>query len=70
MLTPGGAAIWTRGAFHDRDLRPQVKRWFIEAGFVEITFESEPQGYGVGVNRTTPDAAGQPLPAQLFAFNR
>jgi hypothetical protein len=70
MLTPGGTVIWTRGAFRDRDLRPQVRRWFIEAGLAEVAFECEPHGYGVGVNRTTPDVTHRPLPTQLFAFNR
>jgi hypothetical protein len=43
---------------------------FSEAAFAEIAFESEPQGYGVGLNRSTPAVARQLLPAQLFAFNR
>ena len=70
MLARDGTVIWTRGAFRDRDLRPQVRRWFLEAGFAEIAYESEPQGYGVGVNRPTPDVNRPPLPTQLFAFNR
>jgi hypothetical protein len=70
MLTGGGTVIWTRGAFRDRDLRPQVRRWFSEAGFHEIAFESEPHGYGVGVSGTAPYATGEPLPDRLFSFNR
>jgi len=70
IVAPGGTVIWTRSAFRERDLRPQVRQWFIEAGLPEVAFESEPQGYGVGVNRAPQDVAGDPLPARLFAFNR
>jgi Methyltransferase domain len=51
MLAPGGSVIWTRGYFIDNDLRPQIREWFIEAGFTEIAFDSEPTGHGVGVNQ-------------------
>jgi hypothetical protein len=70
MLRPNGAVVWTRGAFGDRDLRPQVRRWFDDAGFDEVAFEAEPRGYGVGANRWTEDVVRQPVPPRLFAFDR
>ena len=70
MLTPSGTAIWTRGAFRERDLRPQVREWFFDAGFDEVAFEAEPGGYGVGVNQATGAVEIEPLPPRLFAFNR
>ena len=70
MVRPGGAVIWTRGYIDERDLRPQVRRWYDAAGFREITYDEEPHGYGVGSNRATEPAAADPLPARLFTFIR
>jgi len=70
MVTPGGTVIWTRGYFTEQDLRPQVREWFAESGFREISFDSEPTGYGVGVNRLAPDAPPTPIPDRLFSFVR
>jgi hypothetical protein len=70
MLTPGGAVIWTRGAFGEVDLRPQIRQWFVEAGFEELGFEAEPHGYGVGVARIREPVPASPVPEQLFTFTR
>lgn len=70
LLNAGGCVIWTRGAFQDRDLRPQVRAWFERAALAEVTFDGEPAGYGVGVNRRTPDAVATPVPDRLFTFIR
>jgi hypothetical protein len=70
MLTDGGRVIWTRGCFADQDLRPQIRQWFEEAGLVEVTFDSEPSGYGVGVNRKTSHQPVTPVPDRLFSFLR
>ncbi len=70
MLARSGLVIWTRGALRERDLRPQVRQWFGDAGFDEVAYEGEPGGYGVGVNRHTDPMAIEPLPPRLFAFNR
>jgi hypothetical protein len=71
MLAPGGNVMWTRGRFApDPDLRPQIRTWFREAGFREIAFDSEPAGYGVGVNRVTSHLPATPVPERLFAFLR
>jgi hypothetical protein len=70
MVAPGGAVIWTRGAFRDDDLREQIRAWFVDGGFAEIAYESEPAGYGVGVNRATEPSPAEDLPARLFTFTR
>lgn len=70
MVTPTGAVIWTRGAFADSDLRPQVREWFRDVGCSEIAFDSESEGYGVGLNRTTAAVKARHLPARLFTFVR
>lgn len=68
MLNSGGAVIWTRGAFKDRDLRGQVRQWFLDAGFDELAFDADGSGFGVGVNRVTARAAVEPIPQRLFTF--
>lgn len=72
LVRPGGAVIWTRGRFDGPDLRPQIRAWFRESGLDEVAFDSEPQGFGVGVDRRTPTTAesAEPLPERLFTFVR
>jgi len=70
MVVKGGTIIWTRGARRERDLRQQVRQWFGDAGFSEIDFESEPGGFGVGVNRWPDATAPSAIPDQLFTFVR
>lgn len=70
VLTYGGSVIWTRGRFAGQDLRPQIRQWFNEAGFTESAFDSEPTGYGVGVNRVTSHLPATPVPDRLFSFVR
>lgn len=70
MLTDDGHVVWTRGARGEVDLRPRVRRWFEEAGFVEIHFEGEPQGYGVGVSRLPDAARREDFQERLFTFIR
>lgn len=65
-----GSVIWTRGYFAHQDRRPQIRECFTEAGFMEIAFDSEPTGYGVGVNRLASDAPATPVPDRLFSFVR
>ena len=67
LCTPSTTVIWTR---HRRppDLTPSIRRWFSEAGFVELAFVApDDMYYGVGAHRFagTPD----PFRAQtLFEF--
>ena len=49
MVFPGGYVIWTRGGGRPVDRRPEVRHWFIEAGMPEVSFDGEPEPYGVGV---------------------
>ncbi len=69
LLSPAGVVIWTREAFN-RDLRPQIRQSFEDAGFSEIAFDYEPAGYGVGVNCLTSGAPVSTLPERLFSFVR
>jgi hypothetical protein len=70
MLVDGGFVIWTRGSFKS-DLRPTIRAWVQQAGLVETSWDSEPDGYGVGVARLTEGRPGQAeLPAKLFSFIR
>lgn len=74
MLVPGGTVIWTRGTFEGvEDLRPAVRRWFVEAGLEEISFDGAPERFGVGVARWpgTEHQAPRPtehLTGRLFTF--
>lgn len=69
LVEPGGLVLWTRGWFEHVDLRPQVRRWSLEAGLEEIAYEGEPATFGVGWYRV-PDAPVPPggLPERLFTF--
>ncbi len=70
MLLDGGFVIWTRGSFKS-DLRPTIRAWVQQAGLVETSWDSEPDGYGVGVARLTEGRPGHSeLPAKLFTFLR
>jgi hypothetical protein len=70
MVASDGYVIWTRGYFSDVDLRPQVRQWFAETGFLEVTFDAEPTGFGVGVNRLPSAGRTARVPSQLFSFAR
>ena len=70
MVAPGGYVVWTRGWFEHPDLRPQVRRWSLEAGLEEVAYDGEPARYGVGLYRRPADSAPTPLPDRLFTFVR
>jgi hypothetical protein len=68
---PGTAVIWTRHR-QEPDLTPAIRRWFVESGFQELSFdglENESKS-GIGVVRL----AGDPVPftsgIQFFTFVR
>jgi hypothetical protein len=70
MLRQGGTVIWTRGRF-EPDLRPAIRRWFVEAGIEESAWDSEPEGFGVGVGRLNREPqAAESVPERLFTFIR
>jgi hypothetical protein len=69
MLRAGATVIWTRGS-SDPDLRPLIRSWFTGAGLIEVGFDSEPEGFGVGVARlATAPPAVKSAPDRLFSFN-
>ncbi len=71
LVRVGGYAIWTRGSFAP-DRRQAIRAQFLECGCEEIAFESEPDGYGVGVVRVVAPgrANGEQVPSRLFSFIR
>lgn len=70
IVRPGGRVIWTRGHRAGRDMRPVIRRWFLEAGFEELSFDSEPVGFGVGVHQLVAPDAAVAVPDRLFSFRR
>ncbi len=71
MLAADGTVIWTRGRFEDGDLRPAVRSWFVEAGLRELSFDGDPERFGVGVARAQGGGpAVRPAVARLFRFVR
>lgn len=70
LCAPGATVIWTR---HRRapDLTPSVRGWLGDAGWEEVSFESEGEdSFAVGTHRLL----GPPLPfvrgLRLFTFTR
>ncbi|MCZ7588179.1 MAG: hypothetical protein M5U27_04810 [Gaiella sp.] len=71
MLRRGALVVWTRGRFEGEDLRPTVRRWFVDTGFDEVAYDGEPESYGVGVARWAgPGPGGREVPERLFTFVR
>lgn len=75
LLRSGGHVIWTRGnnvphdpTSHEGDPAEMVRGLFVDAGFQEIAFVSDPSGFRVGVARW-PGPTGSPQPdTRLFTF--
>ena len=68
MLRSGGTVISTRGSAPP-DLRPTIRRWFVDAGLRDTAFDSEPNGFGVGVaTKSQRSTSVSPLPTRLFTF--
>jgi hypothetical protein len=69
LLRPGGYVLWTRGAHGPGDVRGRIRRRFVDCGFDEVSYESEPEGFGVGLDvlRGRPPASPL-LPDRLFTF--
>jgi SAM-dependent methyltransferase len=70
MVREGGYVVWTRGGGEHSDLRPQVRRWFSDAGLPELAFDGAAERYGVGLNVRSPGAGERRLPPRLFTFHR
>ena len=69
LVVPGGHTIWTRGA-SEPDQRNQIRTWFEDTGFAEVSFTGAPEPYGVGVNRLAEMRPAEPLASgeRLFTF--
>jgi hypothetical protein len=67
MVASGGYVIWTRGGDPTVDHRREVRSWFGESGMPEVSFDGQPETYGVGVNRVTAHATSL-LSGRLFTF--
>lgn len=71
FCAPEATVIWTRGA-QEPDLGPEIRRWFAEAGFEEVSCEEWIEGsrMRVGVQRLV--APPEPLApgASIFSFYR
>jgi hypothetical protein len=71
LLADHGFVIWTRGA-SDPDMRPQIREWFVGAGWNELSFDGSPEPFGVGLNQMARPTTETPqaLPNPLFTFLR
>ncbi len=68
LIASEGMVIWTRGRSQP-DLRPRIRSWFTAAGLQEVSFDGDPEPFGVGVASVTkPDPAIRLLPQRLFTF--
>ena len=71
LCAPGATVVWTRGRFREGDLTPQIRDWFAEQGFGEVSFDApDDTTYRVGVHRL--DRVPEPLgaPETFFTFTR
>jgi SAM-dependent methyltransferase len=59
LVRGGGRVIWTRGR-SDPDMRPVVRGLFHEAGLPELSFNGDPEDFGVGVNAVPVSTQWQP----------
>lgn len=66
LCAPGATVVWTRGRFRSGDLTPQIRGWFAEDGFEEVSFDApDDTTYRVGTHRLLREPV--PLgPAETF----
>lgn len=51
------------------DLRPRIQSWLTAAGLHQVSFDGDPEPFGVGVaSLTRPEPALRLLPQRLFTF--
>jgi hypothetical protein len=71
LCAKGATVLWTRGRWKDNDPTPQIRRWFEEAGFEELTFHGpEGETYSVGANRLVAEPPPLEPGLTLFKFFR
>lgn len=71
LCVPGATVLWTRGQ-QEPDLVPDIRRWFAEAGFEELSVRGWVDGghAAVGAHRLVTAPGPLPCGAQLFTFHR
>ncbi|MEO7078438.1 MAG: class I SAM-dependent methyltransferase [Rhodococcus sp. (in: high G+C Gram-positive bacteria)] len=71
FCAPAATVIWTRGA-QDPDLGPDIRRWFCQAGFEELSCQEWIEGTGmrVGVNRLIASPQALRPGERIFTFYR
>ena len=71
LCRPGATLLWSRGRERE-DLGPQVRRWFVEAGFTELGYATHDAGDWPALGSVRYDGPPRPLvPAQhLFTFRQ
>jgi hypothetical protein len=71
LCRTGASIIWTRHRL-EPDLTPQIRRWFTESGFDELSFDGPDNASKSGIG--TVHLLGAPLPFQpgfrFFTFTR
>ncbi len=61
LCAHGATVVWTRGRFSSGDLTPEIRAWFAEEGFAEVSFDAPADAtYCVGAHRL--DRRPVPLP--------
>lgn len=68
LIAPGARVIWTRHS-EAPNLVPTIRRWFGEAGFEEVSFDTEPgRSYAVGTHQLVGRAQPFRPGVSLFQF--
>ena len=71
LCAPEATLVWSRGR-DDVDLNPQIRSWFIEAGFSEIEYAERDSGSRPALGAMRFDRSRQPIVSgrRLFTFIR
>jgi hypothetical protein len=71
LCARGATVIWTRGVAADRDIVGDVRRWFAESGFEEVSFTAPSDAHHrVGVHRLVADPRPLERGVSMFTFFR
>jgi hypothetical protein len=71
LCAPGATVVWTRGRFREGDLTPQIRGWFVEEGFEEVSFDApDDTTYRVGTHRLLREPEPLGAPETFFTFTR
>jgi hypothetical protein len=71
LCAPGATVVWTRGRFRSGDLTPQIRGWFAEQGFEEVSFDApDDTTYRVGAHRLVREPEPLGAAETFFTFTR